>query len=327
MTLKQIKKVFSDDLLRSSLESVNLTGGEPTLRDDLAQIAEVIANNCPNLREISLNTNGFLTERLVAVAKEILAILGKSRKLNIYISLDGIGRIHDQVRGVKNAFGRVDKSLKFLKKLEFSYPNLHVGLNCTISKFNIKELSLVKKYGDKNDLGIGYTFAQRSDMYINSEGIMSSFRLDSKDETNEAVSFLETLIKNPHQIDISKAYYKGLARQIRGAERTLPCIFQTSGFFMEPNGNISPCGVSRSLIWGNVREKSFSTLWGERTEADIEKILNVCKKCETNCYIDWNDEVRPRVDRRKAISILYARCKQIKLYKILRYYYKRLKYR
>lgn len=59
ISLIEIKKVFSDEVICENLESVNLTGGEPLLRKDLLQIIRTIIYYCKKLKVITLNTNGY----------------------------------------------------------------------------------------------------------------------------------------------------------------------------------------------------------------------------------------------------------------------------
>ena len=59
--------------LPSSLKDINLTGGEPFLRTDIADIIKNIKSACPNARLI-INTNGFLPK---SVERQIANIIKK----------------------------------------------------------------------------------------------------------------------------------------------------------------------------------------------------------------------------------------------------------
>src|SRR3972149_1084889 len=56
--------------LPSSLKNINLTGGEPFLRQDLAAIHEACKRACPKACTI-ISTNGLLTSLTVSVVREI----------------------------------------------------------------------------------------------------------------------------------------------------------------------------------------------------------------------------------------------------------------
>ena len=55
ITIEQIREVFSSSLF-SRIEDVNLHGGEPTLRKDLAEICQTIQSACPRLKKIWIST-------------------------------------------------------------------------------------------------------------------------------------------------------------------------------------------------------------------------------------------------------------------------------
>ena len=56
--------------LPSSLRDINLTGGEPSLRDDLPEVHAAARAACPKARTI-VSTNGLLTDRIVSHVREM----------------------------------------------------------------------------------------------------------------------------------------------------------------------------------------------------------------------------------------------------------------
>jgi len=79
ITIEDIEK------LPSNLEYVNITGGEPTLRDDLVDIVGVLSKKA---RKVEISTNGYFTNRLVEVAK-------KYTDIRIRVSVEGLPRINN----------------------------------------------------------------------------------------------------------------------------------------------------------------------------------------------------------------------------------------
>ena len=55
--------------LPSSLRDINLSGGEPFLRQDLAEIVAVVAKACPQARFV-ISSNGFATELILEQMKK-----------------------------------------------------------------------------------------------------------------------------------------------------------------------------------------------------------------------------------------------------------------
>src|SRR5690554_4339542 len=110
---------FFKDPNLSSLQSINITGGEPTLRRDLSQIVAMIMKNCLNLREIIINSNGSNPTRVVNRIEEILKEINSRVKLWVHISLDALDdETSDFIRGRKSTATNARNSLIELKKLK-----------------------------------------------------------------------------------------------------------------------------------------------------------------------------------------------------------------
>jgi MoaA/NifB/PqqE/SkfB family radical SAM enzyme len=100
----------------------NVGGGEPFLRDDLVEIVEVLRGRS---RRIVISTNGSLTGR-------ILALCRKYPDVGIRISLDGLPRTHDAIRGMPGGFERAFCSLLALKRMG----KTDIGLAMTLQDCN-----------------------------------------------------------------------------------------------------------------------------------------------------------------------------------------------
>ena len=131
-----------DDLekLAASLRhpiSLSITGGEPSLRKDLFEIAEAFhtVNGC---REVALATNGILTDRIVETCERILAELDLE-SLGVQVSLDGPEDTHNAIRQVP-AFGPAVETVRRLAELSRKHPRFTVHVSCCIQKRNIGEL-------------------------------------------------------------------------------------------------------------------------------------------------------------------------------------------
>jgi MoaA/NifB/PqqE/SkfB family radical SAM enzyme len=66
---------------------INIGGGEPTLRDDIVEIVDILSRKTNHLE---ISTNGYFTERLVSVVK-------KHPDIRIRISMEGLPRKNDEM--------------------------------------------------------------------------------------------------------------------------------------------------------------------------------------------------------------------------------------
>lgn len=119
LTPVEIGEVYRNSLF-SSLEGIILSGGEPILREDLLDIARAILDSLPQLKQMSLNTNGLEPTLVTQKVKELLALANSKgiRKFSVSVSLDGYGDIHEKIRRVPQAFERTIETIKRLKELQ-----------------------------------------------------------------------------------------------------------------------------------------------------------------------------------------------------------------
>ena len=117
-----------------NLLSLSLTGGEPYLRPDLPDIAAAFEQNS-NVRNIQIPSNGLQVEKTVRRAEELLKKVRRTRVCT-GVSLDGPEEVHNQIRQHPQSFQKALETLKELKKLKPSFPDLSMGVALTVSSAN-----------------------------------------------------------------------------------------------------------------------------------------------------------------------------------------------
>lgn len=157
-----------DELKQNGVYSVTISGGEPTIHRDFEKVIEYLA--CSNLN-ICLNTNGiFITEKIC----QKLHGLGIK---DIQISVDGLEKTHDIIRGsgnFKKTFNSIMNAIKF---------GLNVRIGYTVNALNYLELdSFFEKISSIDIKSIAvYRFVPTSHRNIN-------FELDLKKEQLSHIS-------------------------------------------------------------------------------------------------------------------------------------------
>ncbi len=89
--------------LFSDLRELDITGGEPFLREDLLELTDAISHlqdaNLRKIKSLAVTTNGFLTPRILEFTEKAIARLSpKGINLVMVFAMDGIGEIHDRIR-------------------------------------------------------------------------------------------------------------------------------------------------------------------------------------------------------------------------------------
>ncbi len=98
-----------------ALRWLDLTGGEPTLREDLVEIAAGAMQECRGLALLHFPTNGLVPERVAAATQGLLRL--RPPRLVVTVSLDGPPALHDELRGMAGAFSRAVESFERLRGL------------------------------------------------------------------------------------------------------------------------------------------------------------------------------------------------------------------
>lgn len=245
LALEEYKK------LPKTIKEVNLTGGEPFLRPDLVELIKLLVELNPKVR-IIISTNGFATE---LIKQRIMEILPIKPDIIVGISLDGIGEIHDQVRGIPGGFQKVMATIKILKEL--GVKDLHLAF--TAGDYNINELP--KVYQLSRQLGMEFTIAaiHNAESYFNT--------VDNKiTEINEFKKEFKGLIKAELKTwDFKRwlrAYFAyALIKFLATGKRLLPDYSGIDNVFIDPLGNVYPATISGYLL-GNLKDfKDFSELY------------------------------------------------------------------
>lgn len=73
---------------------VNITGGEPFLRDDLSEIVRVLKRKS---KRIVISTNGYFSDKITKFAE-------KNMDIGFRISIEGFPSTNDELRGLKHGF-------------------------------------------------------------------------------------------------------------------------------------------------------------------------------------------------------------------------------
>ena len=117
------------------LFQVMLGGGEPFLRDDLAEIVTAFYQRS-GARLFSLPTNGSMPARALATL-ETAARRCPEATFNLEVSLDAAGAHHDRLRGLPGGFEKALDLARRVVLLGRRWPNVTLVVSTTLSEFNL----------------------------------------------------------------------------------------------------------------------------------------------------------------------------------------------
>jgi MoaA/NifB/PqqE/SkfB family radical SAM enzyme len=114
-----------------------LSGGEPTLREELPEIIEMFYKN-NHIKDVNMPSNGMKPQRVIEWLKRIRTNC-PDLNISISISFDGFGATHDTQRGVASFY----KAAETLKLIDDNFKDDgHVIKGCAtvITKYNVQEV-------------------------------------------------------------------------------------------------------------------------------------------------------------------------------------------
>ena len=252
------------------LKFINLTGGEPFVREDLADIVEVCYTKT---RRIVISTSGWYDDRVIALAKRF-------PNIGIRISIEGLAQKNDELRGREGGFDKGLKTLLTLREMGLK----DIGFGCTVSNNNSKDMLAL--YQLSKELGMEFATASFHNSYYfhKTDNVITN-----RDEVCSDFERLVNLqLKESHPKSWFRAWFNmGLINYIEGNRRMLPCEAGTMNFFIDPYGDVFPCNGLEERYWkesmGNIRKTSdFMQLWNSE---QAERVRAMVRKCPKNCWM------------------------------------------
>jgi MoaA/NifB/PqqE/SkfB family radical SAM enzyme len=268
-------KLLSSDLF-GDLRELDITGGEPFIKKDLpdllAGICELKKTGLTALKSIAVTTNGLLTEQVLTVTEKILPKLqNKNLELVMVCAMDAIGNIHDKIRNFKNAWTKVDRTIKGLVRLREKHPNLIIGLKTTILPINIPELERIAQYATSKGL-----FTIFSPCIITEGRYLNPDRAEdltfSREDIEKMIQFYSVdQFKWSYHADVLVQYLKtGITKK--------PCSCGFNYFFVRSNGEMLLCPLIKESV-GNITTTNVSDLFFSDPADEIRKKIGELPQC------------------------------------------------
>lgn len=254
---------------------VNITGGEPTIREDIDDIFKILY---PKSSLLELSTNGYYTEKIVRLAE-------KYPKILIRVSIEGLPTINDSTRGLLNGFDRALRTILELKKTKCE----NIGFSVVISPENIHDLLSVYDLASSLGVELGNSVIHNSWYFHKSDNVISGDNTVGLVESEFIKSLLKSKrigLKNRLK-DYGRAYFnKSILNRLDGTRKGYrpPCGAGTSFLFVDPCGNVIPCnGSDEKWIMGNIKDSSLQEIMNnDKTRLIMSKIETCNKEC---CFI------------------------------------------
>lgn len=269
----QWKQVFKS--IGKSPFWVTISGGEPFLQPHLSEMVVTLDKICqPAI--INIPTNSLLGDK---IAKDVVKILAKVKcaQVIVNLSLDGVGKQHDQIRGIPGNFDKVMANYENLKKIQDRYPNFAVGFATVISRFNVNKIEDVVDlvFGLEPDQYVTEIAEERVELDTKGSGITPGFR-----EYCQAIDYLMAKMREHKFVGIGRVSrgfrfeYYGFVKDWLKGRKFLADYAGFASCEVTSWGDIWPSCIN-SEVMGNLKDVDydFSKIWfSPRADKIREKV-------------------------------------------------------
>lgn len=260
----------------SDLRELDVTGGEPYLRQDLLEFVECVSHlkkeNLKAMRSVAITTNGFLTLRILEYTPKMLELLLPGKvDLVIVCAMDAIGEVHEKIRNYKEAWAKVNETIQGLREIRNSYENLVIGLKTTVLPQNVDQLESITRYADKNGL-----------FTIISPCIITENRYDNIDRGNDLTFSKREIEKMINFYELDQFHWNfhrnRLVDYLRTGVMKKPCSAGFNYFFIRSDGEVYLCPLIKIKL-GNFKEKGIEELYSSNEASRFRKKVGSYSEC------------------------------------------------
>lgn len=273
ITAYDIRLILKNKLFKH-VEHVGVTGGEPTLRNDLPEIFLAIIKTLPKIKGISMISNGIQKEKIIKIVPLLYKVCCDNNvSFNIMFSLDGINERHDLVRGVKNNF---DNVIYLINHIDI--PKKYISIGCTISKINVWDVDDLLFFLKKNNIYGRFRIAEFIKRLYN-ENNKTQIRNFTADEKYNLQLFFYKLIFSYEKNDTIKRTYYNIINMLEGGKRKIGCPYKFSeGIVLNAKGEIAYCAPKSNVI-GNALINNANKIYRKNLLHKKEIIKKFCNDC------------------------------------------------
>ena len=285
MTLDQIEQAFKSDFWKK-IEIANVSGGEPTTRNDLVDVCRVMLDRLPRLRKFGINTTGLTPHRGIPMLTKIAELCHERGVIfSTRVSIDGVGDMHDTVRKVKHGFDTAGKTITAMRELQKRVP-FNFGISTTIFSMNLDDAENILAWARREDLDIVFNMVRFTDPMLGNSDLAETCKPVGKEEERMRQFFMDRVRMDP-LLDGQNYIYMHYADMIaNGYHRQAPCPFQSQGIMVNPNGDLFFC--ENSEVVGNVLDDDAGAIYfREASQAHRRSIKDEqCPTCLSPCQMN-----------------------------------------
>lgn len=253
-----------DEPVFSKVDNIGVTGGEPTLRKDLPEIFRVIARRRPRVAHASMITNA-IREKIVE--EQVLECARICREegvgFSVMVSLDGLGEVHDTVRGRAGNFA---SALGCLER--FRSEDISTSFGCTITKSNVSHVDDLLDWAEGNGFYGRFRVAEFIDRLYNAPQADFIRSFNELERYHLGLFFYRAATEYEPSSAVQKTYRSIRGMLAEGKPRTTGCPYHHDTVILTSRGELLYCspkspnlgsilqrGTAGKVYFGNLRKR------------------------------------------------------------------------
>lgn len=263
--------VYRDHILRDplaqQLTTFEMTGGEVSLYDGLFELTDMAFKYLPKQTQIRIGTNGIETQTLWDYVYRF-----REQPLYLSLSIDGVGEVHDKIRGVSGNFHAVLSLIRYIRILQDSGSPIKFGASVCVSKLNLAHIPTLTTWLESERIPFQltpvifpkyaqqyYARVQRKDLdFLTVDERADAIALFSKYDKLTYSLFCDFWANKPYPI--------------------APC------YALREYVHLRPEGLAKTCMWGDHIIGSFVTntlteIWTSKSTEALRDTIHSCIAC------------------------------------------------
>lgn len=279
LTAVQLERLFASPLFTPD-GAVGIAGGEPTIDPFFDTLLDTVPAHMP----LTITTNALNSRKLLD------RVSGISNPLLIQISIDGMGRINDEMRGVPGAFDRAVDLLAELKARQ-----IRTLISFTINRKNISQIREVYRLALENGALFSTRLAYCGGAYDNRESAaLFDFTAQDLAELDRAIdSIVDREVQRDGHHPAQAVFWDRITDCHRDRKHQLevPCRAMDTDVVVDLYGDVFPnCPVLMDRVLGNITTRTIDDIMtgsqAQKVREDIARFR--CGGCWNDCQVVTN---------------------------------------
>ncbi|MBV8803946.1 MAG: radical SAM protein [Sinobacteraceae bacterium] len=251
--------------LPGGFDNLNVSGGEPTLRRDLAEMVDLLY---PKARILEISSNGLHPEKLVPIIK-------KYPKIKVRFSLEGNETTNNTIRGEKDGYATKMAGLRALQEAG----GQDLGFAFVIQDENVDQLVSVYELARSMGVELSTSTLHNAWQFYKND----NYFYDRSAVARKVEGLITAMLASNKPKNWFRAYLNlGLIEKILGHPRLIRCTAGTDFAFIDPWSDVWTCNVRSDLLMGNLAKQSWAEILAS---AQAHKAIQKVHACEQNCWM------------------------------------------